>query len=239
MGKARKNVCFLTASQFRARTRLTTEKRGYYNFYIAGVWRKGARIVNVTIYRQPILNAGFGMDGSMYNRRDPDAEVERALAQIGEDKLRHWAAVLLLDQACAPGMDELVPQVYRRGLLMEGLAGEANLDVPSGKAFMFGISSALDKVFGESIEEISDQLALGKSMRSALLFGEKNDFYALLQAADAVEKNGENPQLPSAFSGLGKSFLANLLWKCQVNTEYITLSLEYTVPEAYKGNILH
>lgn len=180
---------------------------------------------------------------SMYNRNNVEGEVERGLSYIGDDKLRHWAAVLLLDQGCLDGREELVPQAYRRGLLMEGLASAVDLGVPYGKAFMFGVASALDGILGESTEELSNQLALGKTMRAALLSREDNGYTALLEAAEAFEaepeKEGKPPKMPSALSVLGPKFLSDLYWKCQVNTEYITLSLEYTVPEAYKGNILH
>ena len=174
-----------------------------------------------------------------HNRKAPQLEVERGLNKIDDIKLRHWAAVLLLDQACAGGSDEQVPQVYRRGLLMEHLAKAADLGIPTGKAFMFGVSSSLDKILGEDMETISSQLALGNSMRSALLSGENNDYSALLKAAQALEAGPESPKLPPAFSRLSSETLNKIYWDCQVNTEYITLALEYTVPPPYKGNVLH
>ena len=180
---------------------------------------------------------------SMYNRREVGKEVERGLFHIGDDKLRHWAAVLLLDQACEDGREELVPSIYRRGLLMEGMASAANIGVPPGKAFMFGVASALDRIISESAEELSAQLSLGEGMRAAFLTRADNIYTSLIEAAEAFEaepeKEGKPPVLPPAFSGLSRKSLSDLYWSCQVNTEYITLSLKYTVPETYKGNILH
>jgi len=175
---------------------------------------------------------------NLHNRKVPDLEVERGLARLDDDQLRHWSAVLLLDQACQNVLDETVPQVFRRGLFIERLAEEANLEVPPGRAFMFGVASALDRVFGEDMETVAQQLALGDKMRSALLDTEDNEYTLLLRAARAYEENPESPQLPLAFSGLGPECMARILWDCQVNTEYIIRALEYTVPTTYHGNLL-
>ena len=175
---------------------------------------------------------------NLHNRKIPDTEVERGLARIDDDRLRLWAAVLLLDQASQTALDETVPQVFRRGLFMERLAMEANLQALPGRAFMFGVASALDRVFGEDMETVAQQLALGDKMRDALLDTDNNDYTLLLRAARAYEENPESPQLPPAFSGLGQDCIARILWDCQVNTEYIIRALEYTVPTAYHGNLL-
>ena len=121
---------------------------------------------------------------------------------------------------------------------MERLAMEANLQALPGRAFMFGVASALDRVFGEDMETVAQQLALGDKMRDALLDTDNNDYTLLLRAARAYEENPESPQLPPAFSGLGQDCIARILWDCQVNTEYIIRALEYTVPTAYHGNLL-
>ena len=174
----------------------------------------------------------------LHNRKVPAMEVERGLARLDDDKLRHWSAVLLLDQAHPEGTIEEVPQVFRRGLVVERLAAETAVEVPPGKAFMFGIASALDRIFGEDIKTTASQLALGTPMKKALLGEEENDYALLLQAARAYEKNPEQPQLPPAFSNIGPKYLAKMLWDCQVNTEYIIRALEYTVPSVYQGNLL-
>ena len=126
---------------------------------------------------------------------------------------------------------------------MEGMASAANIGVPPGKAFMFGVASALDRIISESAEELSAQLSLGEGMRAAFLTRADNIYTSLIEAAEAFEaepeKEGKPPVLPPAFSGLSRKSLSDLYWSCQVNTEYITLSLKYTVPETYKGNILH
>ena len=92
---------------------------------------------------------------SLHNRKQVETEVDRGLTKIDDDKLRHWAAVLLLDQSCLDNTDDLVLRVYCRGLIMEHLASEPGIEVPPGRAFMFGIVSALDQVFGEDVEALS------------------------------------------------------------------------------------
>ena len=175
---------------------------------------------------------------SLHNRKQVEIEVDRGLTKIDDDKLRHWAAVLLLDQSCQDNTDDLVLRVYRRGLIMEHLASEQGIEVPPGRAFMFGIVSALDQVFGEDVEALSKQLALGDMMRDALLHGDRNDYTLLLRAVREIEEHPESPQLPPPFTNLGAEALSRILWNCQVNTEYIIRALEYTVPTAYHGNIL-
>ncbi|MBQ9646788.1 MAG: EAL domain-containing protein [Oscillospiraceae bacterium] len=209
-----------------------------FNHFLTG--RVNRDLCGRIILEDPALTHMFlrKVFNSRHNRKAPELEVERGLTKIDDVKLRHWSAVLLLDQAGAAGTEELVPQVFRRGLVMEQLAGAVDLAVPAAKAFMFGVSSALDRVLGEDMQTISSQLALGNSMRDALLSGKDNGYLTLLKAARAYEADPEKPKLPAAFSRLSGDEVARLLWNCQVNTEYITRSLEYTVPTPYKGNVL-
>ena len=209
-----------------------------FNHLLTG--RVNRRLCGSIIMEDPALMHMFLRKAfnNLHNRKVPDVEVERGLAWLDDDQLRHWAAVLLLDQASQNALDETVPQVFRRGLFMERLTSEANLDVPPGRAFMFGVASALDRVFGEDMETVVKQLALGDKMRNALLDIERNDYELLLRAARAYEEKPEAPQLPPAFSSLGQECMARILWDCQVNTEYIIRALEYTVPAVYQGNIL-
>ncbi|MBR3560412.1 MAG: hypothetical protein IKN81_02620 [Oscillospiraceae bacterium] len=175
---------------------------------------------------------------NLHNRKAPEAELKRGLDRFTDDQLRHWSAVLLLDQTCHDVSDGTVPQVFRRGLVMERLAYETQLDVAPGRAFLFGIVSALDRVFNEDMETVLSQLTIGDSMRDALLGTEKNGFTQLLNAARSFERDPDYPQLPWVFANLGPNFIKQLLWECNVNTEYIIRALEYTVPYVYQGNIL-
>ena len=175
---------------------------------------------------------------NLHNRKAPVLELQRGLARFDDDQLRHWGAVLLLDQSCKDVSDGTVPQVFRRGLVMERLAYETALDVPPGRAFMFGIVSALDRVFEEDMETVISQLMLGDSMKNALLGTDINSYTLLLRAAQTFERDPSSPRLPEIFANLGTSYIKKLLWECNVNTEYIIRALEYTVPHVYQGNIL-
>ena len=175
----------------------------------------------------------------LHNRKAPLLEVERGLSKISDAELRHWTAVVLLDQACTNDSEKLVPLAFRRALLMEYLTAEVDLGVSSAKAFMFGIVSVLDRVLNEDMAAVAPQLELDDSMRATLVSNADNGYTLLLKAARAYEADPEAPAFPSVFSRLGKERISQILWKIQINTEYITLSLDYTVPSnLYKGNIL-
>ena len=175
-----------------------------------------------------------------HNRKTPLLEVERGLQKIRDADLRHWSAVLLLDQACTDSPKELVPDAFRRGLIMEYLSCEVDLGIEPSKAFMFGVASSLDGIMAENIPTVVIQLNLDDDMRETMRRNSaKNAYATLLSGAIACEVNPEAPALPSAFSKLRSGDIADIMWKCRVNTEYITLSLGYTVPTSvYKGNIL-
>ena len=209
-----------------------------FNHLLTG--RVNRRLCGSIIMEDPALMHMFLRKAfnNLHNRKVPDVEVERGLARLDDDQLRHWAAVLLLDQASQNALDETVPQVFRRGLVMERLAYESKLEVAPGRAFLFGIVSALDRVFEEDMETTLSQLTLGDSMKYALLGTEKNDYTQLLNAASTFERDPDYPQLPRFFSSLGQDYIKKLLWECNVNTEYIIRALEYTVPHVYQGNIL-
>ena len=210
-----------------------------FNHFLTG--RVNRELCAHIILEDPALTHMFlrKIFNNRHNRKAPALEVERGLNKIDDVKLRHWAAVLLLDQTCVSDADERVPQVYRRGLIMERLAAAVDLGIPESKAFMFGVASALDTILGEDRETVSEQLALGDSMRGALVSGENNSYLTLLRAAQALEAEPDDPQMPAAFSGVSAAALSKMYWDSQVNTEYITLALEYTVPPPYKGNVLH
>lgn len=227
------------AAEFRGSVPLKNVAYGkLFNHFLTG--RVNRAVCAHIIMQDPALLHMFFRRAfnNLHNRKAPLAELKRGLDRFSDDQLRHWGAVLLLDQTCKDVSDGTVPQVFRRGLVMERLAYESKLEVAPGRAFLFGIVSALDRVFEEDMETTLSQLTLGDSMKYALLGTEKNDYTQLLNAASTFERDPDYPQLPRAFSSLGQDYIKKLLWECNVNTEYIIRALEYTVPAVYQGNIL-
>jgi EAL and modified HD-GYP domain-containing signal transduction protein len=111
---------------------------------------------------------------------------------MGLQQLSRWIAVLLFAQGAAGGVrDPLLTLAAHRGRLMELVAGTADLRgrirVDREQAFLVGMLSLVDALFGRPIDEIVRELRLGPDIEGALIRRE-GELGRLLTLAEAVER---------------------------------------------------
>lgn len=115
--------------------------------------------------------------------------VSQALMLIGRRQLQRWLQLLLFTaQPNAPYPSPLMQVAANRARLMEILAGlERDSTTFRDAAFMTGILSFLDVLFGMSFEEISRHLNIADDISAALLRRE-GELGRLLMLAEYVEQ---------------------------------------------------
>ncbi len=129
----------------------------------------------------------------------------QALVLLGRRQLQRWLMLLLF--ARPPGSETvspLLPRAALRANLLEGIArrkGFARDDWDH--AFMIGMFSLLDTLFGQPLAEIIAPLHLSAEVNRALLEG-SGPLGALLKAVRCGEA-GPTPELAAALAGIGLS----------------------------------
>lgn len=129
----------------------------------------------------------------------------QALVLLGRRQLQRWLMLLLF--ARPPGSETvspLLPRAALRANLLEGIArrkGFARDDLDH--AFMIGMFSLLDTLFGQPLAEIIAPLHLSDEVTRALLEG-SGQFGGLLKTVRCGEA-GATPELEAALAGIGLS----------------------------------
>lgn len=129
----------------------------------------------------------------------------QALVLLGRRQLQRWLMLLLF--ARPPGSEvasPLLPQAALRANLLEGIAKRKGLTRDDGDhAFMIGMFSLLDILFGMPLAEVVAPLNLADDVMQALLEGHGR-FGPFLKAAKASE-SGPTPELAATLGGIGLS----------------------------------
>lgn len=127
----------------------------------------------------------------------------QALVLLGRRQLQRWLMLLLF--ARPPGSEAaspLLPQAALRANLLEGIAKRKGMTRDDwDHAFMIGMFSLLDTLFGQPLAEIIAPLHLADVVTQALVEGQ-GPFGAFLKTVRAAE-NGPTPELATALAGIG------------------------------------
>lgn len=127
----------------------------------------------------------------------------QALVLLGRRQLQRWLMLLLF--ARPPGSDKanpLLPQAALRAQLCEGIARRRGLSRESlDQAYMVGMFSLLDLLFGQPLAEIIAPLALVDEVTQALLTG-CGPLGTLLKAA-RLNDAGPSAELAATLEALG------------------------------------
>lgn len=124
--------------------------------------------------------------------RDKIRNLRHAIMILGLDKLRRWVQLAAFAGADSRGVNNpLLEMAAVRGRLMEYLVmeryGLERGDDPVEAAFMTGILSLMDTLFGTSLEEILLELHLSDEVASALL-NRQGELGILLALAETLEQ---------------------------------------------------
>jgi HDOD domain len=159
------------------------------------------------------------------------ASFAQAILILGREPLRRWLHLLLFSaRDDDPRSHLLAAHVALRARGMELLAQEAGFDRSTQDlAFMAGMFSLLDVLFGQALPTVLAPLKLDPELRSALL-GQEGELGHLMHSWMAVER-GDAPTLRDALTRWGLSagrhnsvLLQACLWVCRLTHDTGTSS---------------
>ena len=152
-----------------------------------------------------------------------------AITLLGRRQLQHWLQLLLYaGQSAGGATNPLLTAAALRAALMEGLCKASRADKAiQDEAFMVGMFSLLDQLFGKPLLEIVAPLNLVRDVSEALLerSGTLGELLALVEASE----NGSATLGP----GLRRAGISHEAW-CKVQVEALdwtlTISRESRTP---------
>jgi EAL and modified HD-GYP domain-containing signal transduction protein len=123
---------------------------------------------------------GFGLSVEISSFR-------HALMILGYQRLKRWLALLVTSAVDDPDMKPLMQLAVRRGLLMEEIARPGGDDALRNELFICGVFSTLDRMIGQSFEQLLKTIPVQESVAQALGHdsGPCAPFLALARAVEA------------------------------------------------------
>lgn len=109
-----------------------------------------------------------------------------AVMMLGYKRLKRWLALLLTSAGQEPNHRPLLFCSLRRGLLMEELIGGTGDEEMKGEAFICGVFSLLDRMFGLPLQELLANLPVPDRVRQALL-EQAGTLHPVLELVKAIE----------------------------------------------------
>ncbi len=144
-----------------------------------------------------------------------------AITLLGRRQLQRWLQLLLYaGQSAGGATNPLLTAAALRAALMEGLCKANRADkATQDEAFMVGMFSLLDQLFGKPLPEIVAPLNLVRDVSEALLerSGKLGELLALVEAAESGSA-GTDP-------GLRRAGISNEAW-CKVQVEALGWTLK-------------
>ena len=144
-----------------------------------------------------------------------------AITLLGRRQLQRWLQLLLYaGQSAGGATNPLLTAAALRAALMEGLCKASRADKAiQDEAFMVGMFSLLDQLFGKPLQEIVAPLNLVRDVSEALLerSGKLGELLALVEAAESGSA-GTGPELRRAG-------ISNEAW-CKVQVEALSWTLK-------------
>lgn len=128
---------------------------------------------------QMLNSAAYGMRGEV-------ASFRHAVMLLGYAQLRRWLAVILTNSSQDINARPIVFNSFRRGLFLESLAGVESIGKDQGDAFMLGMFSQLDQLFGRPFEQLFDALRVPEPVHLALV-KRQGELVPFLRLAEALE----------------------------------------------------
>lgn len=126
-----------------------------------------------------INSAAFGMSVEISSLR-------HAIMLLGFKRFKRWLAVLLATASKDASMKPMMFAAVRRGLLMEELARSSGDDEMRGEMFICGVFSLLDRMFGQTFEQLLSAIPVPERVFEALV-NNGGPFQPYLDVVNALE----------------------------------------------------
>ncbi|MGD9504271.1 MAG: EAL and HDOD domain-containing protein [Syntrophobacteraceae bacterium] len=134
--------------------------------------------------------------------------IRQALALLGENEIRKWAALAILMELGKDHPHELMKLSLLRARLCEEIAASLNCRISKSELFFLGLFSCMDVVMGRPMEEILQDIPISESLRGALL-GDAGEHREVLDLVIACERaNWEKLSLCTSDLCLSRSALS-------------------------------
>jgi EAL and modified HD-GYP domain-containing signal transduction protein len=117
------------------------------------------------------------------------SSIRSAIKVLGRTRIHRFLQIMLFAQQSGTNAasDPLVQTALSRGCLMEGLASARGWSAIKDRAFLVGMLSVVDALFGQPLAEIVSLLNLDENLKNALLRRE-GQLGTLLRLAEASER---------------------------------------------------
>lgn len=113
------------------------------------------------------------------------SSIQSALVYLGFKEIRKWLSILMI-RDIGGGYNEMVKTSLVRGKVAEDIATVLDMSQRKSEFFMLGLFSLLDKITGNPLVDIMDNIPLEGDIKAGIL-GRDNTFGRLLKAIDAYE----------------------------------------------------
>jgi len=143
--------------------------------------------------------------------------IKQALVLLGIERFRQWANFVAFGSACEATPSELLPTCLARARFCELVAPHAGLAGRDADAFLVGLLSVIDSVFGRPMEDVLNELCVTPEIRAALLTRESL-LGQPLKLALAYERGNWDEVLPLiqslgiANAHVGRLYLEAVTW---------------------------
>ncbi|MGO9792448.1 MAG: EAL and HDOD domain-containing protein [Solirubrobacteraceae bacterium] len=169
------------------------------------------------LQREIALDVGLSVrllryiNSAFFGLRQPVRSIGQALALMGVERLKRWAALTLF-ASIEDKPTELTVTALVRARFCE-LAGENRVDVGSDELFTVGLLSVIDALLDATIEVALDCLPLAQDIREALI-KHSGPAGPLLQCVIALEA-GEFDRADAILRSAGPLYMSALEWADQ------------------------
>jgi EAL and modified HD-GYP domain-containing signal transduction protein len=160
------------------------------------------------------------VNSALFHFRSDIQAIDHALVVLGEQSVRHWAALAALPVLAKGKPGELITHSLVRARLCELLAENARMQ-EAPQAFLMGLFSLLDALIDLPLEDALNQMSLSSNIRDVILgrAREKDKFSMLYQLVRRYEE-AEWDQVATLAAGLGiqdpaavaKAYTKSVLW---------------------------
>ncbi|MCT4631870.1 MAG: HDOD domain-containing protein [Firmicutes bacterium] len=111
--------------------------------------------------------------------------LQSALVYLGFKEIRKWLSILMI-RDIGGGYNEMVRTSLVRAKVAEEMARNMDMRMRKSELFMLGLFSLLDKITGNSLVDIMENIPIEDDIKAGIL-GRDNKFGRLLKAIDAYE----------------------------------------------------